>query len=258
MYLLKTTTGVGGNYSQDPFASSQWVDITDLMELEVVQTPTSAPAGYYAPSSVQDPYLASPGSPAAGIAQTADASKSTYTAVRAEGSTNQSISYRDSSQPWVLKIKVKQDLAKWFGRSIDMSAADAADPDFIRTWSEYNQYAETLKAILNGNLGGYQIKVNIPSHVFGNNENERWYDRVLTRPWDDPTKKVGQNKAAGEEPSRSSAYYQVYDYDHFEGLSRDRTNNLQPYGMDYKYTMQRYWRHGSEIAACRRAQHGRR
>lgn len=89
--------------------------------------------------------------------------------------------------------------------------------------------------------------MNIPSHVFGNNENERWYDRVLTRPWDDPTKKVGQNKAAGEEPSRSSAYYQVYDYDHFEGLSRDRTNNLQPYGMDYKYTMQRYWRHGSEM-----------
>ncbi|WP_423775626.1 hypothetical protein [Adlercreutzia equolifaciens] len=247
VYLLKTTTGVGGNYSQDPYASSQWVEITDLMELEVVQTPTSAPAGYYAPSSVQDPYLANTGNPAAGIVQTTDASKSTYTAVRAEGATNQSISYRDSSQPWVLKIKVKQDLAKWFGRSIDMKGTDAADPDFIRTWSEYNQYAETLKAILNGNLGGYQIKVNIPSHVFGNNENERWYDRVLTRPWDDPTKKVGQNKAAGEEPSRSSAYYQVYDYDHFEGLSRDRTNNLQPYGMDYKYTMQRYWRHGSEM-----------
>ena len=50
----------------------------------------------------------------------------------------------------------------WATRA-DAAHADAADPDFIRTWSEYNQYAETLKAILNGNLGGYQIKVNIPS-----------------------------------------------------------------------------------------------
>lgn len=69
VYLLKTTTGVGGNYSQDPFASSQWVDITDLMELEVVQTPTSALPATTRPVRCRIRTWRA-GQPAAGIAQT--------------------------------------------------------------------------------------------------------------------------------------------------------------------------------------------
>ena len=69
-------------------------------------------------------------------------------------------------RPWVLKITVKHDLGKWFGRAVDSTEADASDAD---------AYAD----------GGYKIDVEIPSHVFANNENGAWYDRLLVAPWDD-------------------------------------------------------------------------
>ena len=80
--------------------------------------------------------------------------------------------YVRSSQPWVLKITVKQDLGKWFGRNIDGRAYDAADPDPTSMADCYTD-------------GGYKIRVNLDSHIFGNNEDEAWYDRLLTAPWDD-------------------------------------------------------------------------
>ena len=126
----------------------------------------------------------------------------------------------------------------------------------MREYGVYYHYADAIREDLNG-TGGYQIKVNIASHVFGNNESERWYDRVLTRPWDRPAAEggvTGQDKAKGQEPSRSSAYYQVYDLDHFEGEhtgfaatgGSGKTPHIQPFGMDHKYTLQRWYRNGPE------------
>ena len=180
--LAKTPTV--GNFMYDPYSSlsSEWGDI-DLskVSVEIVQTPYGEYKGYDAPSASQDPVENEEGS--------VDRNKSTYVPLASTSSDNTSTEYLESSQPWVLKITVHQDLGKWFGRAIDKQAANAADPD------DYDE-------------GGYQIRVDFTGHVFANNENEGWYDRVLTRPVDDPQ--------TGED-SKASAYYQVYDGDYFEG-----------------------------------------
>ncbi|MDE8703603.1 hypothetical protein PZH32_11655, partial [Adlercreutzia equolifaciens] len=66
---------------------------------------------------------------------------------------------------------VKEDLGKWYGRALDNSATDAADPDPSSLTDCYTD-------------GGYKIRVDVRSHIFGNNEDETWYDRLLTAPWD--------------------------------------------------------------------------
>ncbi|MEE0706949.1 MAG: hypothetical protein UCH28_11300, partial [Adlercreutzia sp.] len=243
-YLISNTTALAGNYSQDPQITASWLDISEFLDIEVVQTPAAdTNQGYYAPAYYQDPQRSS-------VAATANTETSTYTSVGVDtaeaGVTNQSEAYRDSSQPWVLKIKVKQELGKWFGRNADSNAANLTDPDTVNTLRNMDQAKiDAIKAALA--TGGYQIKVTVPSHVFGNNESEKWYDRVMVRPIDlSSAKKVGQDKAAGEEPSRSSAYYQVYDIDHFEGLAKQRKLHIQPYGMDWKFTLQRYYRNTVE------------
>ena len=153
------------------------------------------------------------------------------------------VDYTQSSQPWVLKITVKQDLGKWFGRSADGTAVNAADPD---PSSLADCYA----------TGGYKLRVNLRSHIFGNNEDEAWFDRLLTAPWDDldntggvDAATVGEVDADGaqvtpdREPFNSSAYYQVYDVDVYEGNAAPQTRrqNVQPFGMDYTWTLM----HGS-------------
>ena len=56
--------------------------------------------------------------------------------------------------------------------------------------------------------------MNIASHIFSTNNAGYWYDRVLTRPVD--TREIaGTDTASGELPSKSSAYYQLFDIDHF-------------------------------------------
>lgn len=80
--------------------------------------------------------------------------------------------YVTSSQPWVLRITVKQDLGKWYGRNVDNQVTNAADPD----------PSDMTDCYVNG---GYKLKVNLRSRIFGNNESEDWYDRLLTAPWDD-------------------------------------------------------------------------
>ena len=57
----------------------------------------------------------------------------------------------------MLKITVKQDLGKWFGRA--SAAAAATDP---APASLADCYA----------AGGYKLRVNLASHIFGNNEDE--------------------------------------------------------------------------------------
>ena len=183
----------------------------------------------------------------------------------------------------MLKITVKQDLGKWFGRA--SAAASATDPAPV-------SLAECYTA------GGYKMRVNVASHIFGNNEDEAWYDRLLTAPWDDEAnidrtldavvpgtaatddtyepvadvtaetgdvyveedgayrlataaertdttlafyKKTAEAAPATAEkkPFNASAYYQIYDVDVYEGNAalRSRRQNVQPYGMDYSWTL---------------------
>ncbi|SCH12423.1 Serine-aspartate repeat-containing protein D precursor [uncultured Ruminococcus sp.] len=94
-----------------------------------------------------------------------------------------------NTQPWVLKITVKHGLNKWFNR---------------------------------GTEKGYKIRVNIPSNVYLTNENQYWYDRVVTRPYMKPD-------------SKNYYYYQILDYDHWEGTTKERMRHNQCYGMDYMW-----------------------
>ena len=214
--VLLSSNGVSGA-SSDPVVNESWADIpSDLIDVAVVQSPYGEYEGYDAPSASQDPARYRDGSTTTEKDLSSDPS-STYESVASSEQGNRSEAYTDSSQPWVLKITVKQDLGKWFYRSADGGAANSADPD---------AYAD----------GGYKINVDVPSHVFANNENGGWYDRVLVRPIDAAA--TGDDTASGEEPSKSSAYYQVLDIDHFEGPSATGANkNMQPYGMDYMWSL---------------------
>ena len=56
-----------------------------------------------------------------------------------------------------------------------------------------------------GSASGYKLEVSIPSNVYLTNENEYWYDRVMMRPY------IGTGT--------DHYYYQVLDYDHWEGAT---------------------------------------
>ena len=200
------------NPGTDPYAEETWNDIPDdLVKVEVVQRPDGDYEGYDAPSAAQDPAAYRDGKVLKANAEdlSADLSMSSYEAVAAAAGDAES--YRDSSQPWVLKITVEQPLGKWFYRAQDGSEVNTADPD---------GYAD----------GGYKINVDVPVHVFANNANGEWNDRVLVRPVD-----TSRSEGMG---SRSSAYYQVFDIDHWEGATAqaDKAHNVQPYGMDWRWS----------------------
>lgn len=72
-----------------------------------------------------------------------------------------------------------------------------------------------------GSASGYKLEVSIPSNVYLTNENEYWYDRVMMRPY------IGTGT--------DHYYYQVLDYDHWEGATKDLMPHNQRYGMDYMW-----------------------
>ena len=135
------------------------------IEVSILQSPDQD-AGYLAPNKAQDPIWKN------------DTDASYY---QNTDDTN--------TQPWVLKIVVKQPLNKWFNR---------------------------------GSQSGYKLEVSIPSNVYLTNDNEYWYDRVLMRPYTD----------SGTE---NHYYYQILDYDHWEGATKDKMQHNQQYGMDYMW-----------------------
>ena len=104
----------------------------------------------------------------------------------------------DDTSPWVLKIVVKTNLKKWFNR---------------------------------GNDRGYKLNVYIPSKVVRTNENEEWFDRLQTRPY------VAENNKDenGKSKYQDYFYYQILDYDHFEGTTKENMKNNQRFGMDYMW-----------------------
>ncbi|MCU6761032.1 Serine-aspartate repeat-containing protein D precursor [uncultured Roseburia sp.] len=73
-----------------------------------------------------------------------------------------------------------------------------------------------------GSASGYKIQVEIPGNVYLTNENEHWYDRVTVRPYTAPD-------------SENFYYYQILDYDHWEGAVKDKMRHNQQYGMDYMW-----------------------
>lgn len=182
--------------------------------VEVLQTPYSVYQGYDAPSDSQDPAAYREGAELKDGEQdlSVDPSLSTYEAKASSEDDNTTEAYAESSQPWVLKITVKHDLGKWYGRDIDGDATNTADAD-----------AYTGDA-------GYKINVDVPAHVFSNNANGYWYDRLMATPWDDP---------ADAQPSPASSYFSVLDIDHFEGANAlaANHNDMQVYGMDYVWSM---------------------
>ncbi len=317
--LLKRVNGAYTGRNSDaahandaaPYVDETYADIDEsLIQVEVLQTPYGTYQGYDAPSAKQDPAVYRTGNRTnLGTDYSTTLEQSTYASVNAttgeasvigQAAGSDAIdpalmkgkSYTQSSQPWVLRITVKQPLGKWFGRAIDSNPADAADPDPA-------SMADCYVA------GGYKLRVNLGSHIFGNNEDEAWYDRLLTAPWDnlEQTEKVSgqwvdgatsgvagtdavyeavaQDAVAGTtdtlyvrdeatgnyavataaqladgavakyrrtadavaavaatEPFNSSAYYQIYDVDLYEGNAAvpGRRQNVQPYGMDYTWT----------------------
>ncbi len=269
--LLKSVNGYSsgrGSNANDgaPYVDETYSDIKpEQVEVEILQTPYGDYRGYDAPSENQDPAVYRTGNVMkAAIDYSADVTTSTYTPKGANGTEKYQAdgktivadpdqmvgeSYVRSSQPWVLKITVKQDLGKWYGRAIDGNARDFTDPDPV---SMNDCYVK----------GGYKIRVDVRSHIFGNNEDEAWYDRLLTTPWDDTTSidfangqaKVGTEEVVEEvdgekivtapatddkEPFNSSSYYQIFDLDNYEGNAAlpSRRQNVQPYGMDYSWTL---------------------
>ncbi len=219
---VMTNRGTPQDQQYDPHVSDKTWDPIDQakVRIEVLQSPASAYAGYDAPSAAQDPGVYRSGATPTVADLSADTEKSTYTSVPSDSANAHSAEYRDSSQPWVIRVTVEHDLGKWYGRAIDGTDANTADPD------EYGD-------------NGYQIAVNLASHVFGSNEDGAWYDRLLTRPVD--VKPAGDDTAAGQEPSKSSAYYQVMDVDHFEGGHHEGQKHMQVYGMDWKETINTRW-----------------
>ena len=320
--LLKSVNGAytgAGHAANDgaPYVDETYLPIDDdLVQVEVLQTPYGTYQGYDAPSAKQDPATYRTGNTTnVGTDYSVTVEQATYQPINAttgaesvlgaaagsdkvDPALMQGKAYTQSSQPWVIRVTVKQTLGKWFGRNIDSRAANAADPDPVSMAECYTQ-------------GGYKIRVNLDSHIFGNNEDEAWYDRLLTAPWDDVAHTADATGAlAGEfpdaatsgeaaveeayapvaadaiaalpegtvlyvrddadgtyttatadqiadaavqkyqrtaeaaaavaatEPFNSSAYYQIYDVDLYEGNAAvpGRRQNVQPYGMDYSWT----------------------
>ena len=156
----KLLTGLSGT-------SNSFADISgDLVEVSVLQKPGDSKNLYHAAKAVQDP-IWSP-----------ETDKDSNFYPLGEDSID--------TEPWVLKITVKQPLKKWFNR---------------------------------GSASGYKISVDIPCNVYRTNDNEYWYDRVITRPY------VAEN-------SQNHSYYQIYDIDHWEGINKVNPHN-QKAGMDY-------------------------
>ncbi len=235
-----SSVGAPTGFADTPQANETFEDIDpSKIEIEVLQTPTSEYAGYDAPSESQDPaqYYGQKakyrgGELVDGEAEendlSADPNRSTYVSEKAsEGAGTRA--YQESSQPWAFKITVKQELGKWFGRNVDGTPVPDAGGDGLQGAEGENDDAELPnQADVDGYYGdaGYQIRVVFPLHVFGNNENGWWYDRVMTQPWDDP---------GNSEPSPASSYYRIYDIDHFEGQNADESTiaNYQAGGMDW-------------------------
>ena len=67
---------------------------------------------------------------------------------------------------------------------------------------------------------GYKLNVYIPSKVVCTNEDEEWFDRLQTKPCAD---------------NEDYYYYQILDYDHFEGTTKENMKNNQRFGMDYMW-----------------------
>ena len=210
--VLASSAGETGTAS-DPKVLEAYSDASSALEVTVVQTPYSDFAGFYAPSDPQDPGYYRDGAQLKAQAEdlSRDPARSSYEAEKSNSSDRTSRAYAESSQPWVLKVTVKAPLGKWYGRNIDGDARNTADAD---------GYAGDA---------GYKIRVNLPSHVFANNEAGTWNDRLLVTPWDD--------SAAGK-PSSSSSYFSVMDVDHYEGANAKAANlnDLQVFGMDYMFT----------------------
>ena len=201
--VLSGVSGPAG-YVGDPKLNESYAAIpANEVEVEVLQRPDGPYAGYDAPSASQNPadYRNGMSLKAGAIDRSVDPALSSYENKPSAGGMN-SESYLESSQPWVLRITVRHPLGKWFGRSSDGTAVGAdknvVDPD-----------------IYTGNAG-YKMSVAIKARIFGYNENEAWYDRLLTRPIN--TREVsGHDVAAGQTPSLSDAYFQVFDIDRFRG-----------------------------------------
>ena len=190
----------GSGNASAPYVEETYANIpADLVDVEILQTPYGANHGYVAPSTHQDTARYRTGNTSTAgvtdfssaldgagqlvgtytsVAATADGTPGTDDDVDENGrivanpSKMKGYDYVTSSQPWALKITVKQDLGKWYGRNIDNQVTNAADPDPSKMTDCYSN-------------GGYKIRVNLRSRIFANNESEDWYDRLLTAPWDD-------------------------------------------------------------------------
>ncbi|MEE0705940.1 MAG: hypothetical protein UCH28_06100, partial [Adlercreutzia sp.] len=108
--------------------------------------------------------------------------------------------------------------------------ADTAEEDLDQT-SGIAEFAYVLS-------DGSYLMVNVLSY-----EGELRYKYTDSR-LNGPESTDGSNAGAGsslddKEPFNSSAYYQIYDVDHFEGNAANsgRRENVQPYGMDYTWTL---------------------
>ncbi|MEE0706787.1 MAG: hypothetical protein UCH28_10455, partial [Adlercreutzia sp.] len=149
--LLKSvgaaTTGIGTN-DRAPFVNETYKTIDpSLVDIKVLQTPYGEYHGYDAPAESQDTASYRTNSRLNGAADSdlsVNLARSTYTnvaggtgtdtpdatyGIKVEPERMKGATYTQSSQPWVIKITVKQPLGKWFGRNVDNYANDAADPD---------------------------------------------------------------------------------------------------------------------------------
>ena len=128
---VMTNRGTPQDQQYDPHVSDKTWDPIDQakVRIEVLQSPASAYAGYDAPSAAQDPGVYRSGATPTVADLSADTEKSTYTSVPSDSANAHSAAYRDSSQPWVIRVTVEHDLGKWYGRAIDGTDANTADPD---------------------------------------------------------------------------------------------------------------------------------
>ena len=163
--------GIGADNDGAPYVSETYAAIPDeLVDVEIVQTPYGEYKGYDAPAAKQDPAVYRTGNvTTADVDYSEHVERSTYTSVNASTGTASVLgegadtvvggkivadkakmtgaAYTQSSQPWVLKITVKQDLGKWFGRAVD-NAANGTDLDPVSMKECYTE-------------GGYKMRVNL-------------------------------------------------------------------------------------------------
>ena len=136
--MLSSVGGPAG-YGSTPSSQDGYTTIDpDLVDVEIVQTPYGPYQGYDAPSDSQNPADWRNGLQIANATngdKSADVATSTYTSNASASTSNQTQDYVESSQPWVLKITVRQSLGKWFGRNVDGTPdaagtlVNSADPD---------------------------------------------------------------------------------------------------------------------------------